>query len=149
MWQNIKRWNDGAHGMQVAKQTDYGYGGNYKFSVKAEKDASDTMKEAGSISLSKSYTHSFPQGTDNDWFKLKTGSKTDYYKLSLKNINIGKSSNSDQVYMVVYDKDGMELDSIYAGYASTTTKEIYLKRNKTYYILCYSRWGKLEITNFL
>lgn len=126
----------------IQAYSKFGYGGNYKFSVIAEEDASDTREESDSISLSTTYTHSFPQGTDNDWFKLKTGSKTDYYEFSLKNINIGKSSNSDQVYMVIYDNDGMEIDSIYAGYSSTTTKEIYLKRNKTYYILCYSNWGK-------
>lgn len=126
----------------IKAYSKFGYSGNYKFSVIAEKDAADTMEESDSISLSKTYTHSFPQGKDNDWFKLKTGSKTDYYQFSLKNINIGESSNADQVYMVIYDKDGLQVDSIYAGYSSTTTKEINLKRNKTYYILCYSNWGK-------
>ena len=50
--------------------------------------------------------------------------------------------------MVVYDKDGAEIDSIYAGYSSTATKEINLKRNKTYYVLCYSKWDKTGDYNF-
>lgn len=132
----------------IQAYSKFEYGGNYKFSVTAETDAADEMKDSDSISLSKTYKHSFPQGTDNDWFKFKTSSKTDYYSFSLKNINMGKSSNSDQIYMVVYDKDGAEIDSIYAGYSSTATKEINLKRNKTYYVLCYSKWDKTGDYNF-
>lgn len=126
----------------IQAYSKFGYGGNYKFSVTAEPDAADEKKDADKISLSKTYTHSFALGTDTDWFKLKTGSKTDYYSFSLKNINMGESSNADQVYMVVYDRDGAKIDSIYAGYSSTTVKEIKLKRNRTYYVLCYSAWER-------
>lgn len=114
----------------------YSNNGSYKFSVVPEKDAADVKKDAASISFSTTYKHSFPVSKDVDWFKLKSSSSTDYCKFTLKNINMGKNATT-KVWLVVYDSSGTEVDSISAGYASTTTKEIKLKRSKTYYIKCY------------
>ena len=104
--------------------------GDYIFYIIPENDASDSLADASKISLSKYYYDSFRLGSDVDYFKFKTLSTTDYYRLTVKNINIG---NNYSCFAQIFDSDGAEVTKhgVDSG-KEWSTEDIKLGRNKLY-----------------
>lgn len=110
----------------------FGGTGDYKFSIIPEEDASDSLDDAATIKLSKDYSDSFRLGSDVDYFKFKTSSTTDYYQLTVKNINIG---NNYACFAQIYDTDGAEVAKLGVDSGKEwSTDELKLGRNKVYHI---------------
>lgn len=120
--ENIKLLPNKKYYIQVA-----GTIGNYSFKLEPKADIADTKEEAVAIEYNKLYEESYCVSSDEDWYKITTGTYCQNYELLLN------ETSDDTIRLYVYDEENTCVNRdtyVYSTYKESVT----LLPNQTYYI---------------
>lgn len=118
-------------------------GGNYKVKLTYVFDPEpNTMENGMELKIGEKYYGNIAARGDEDWFKVATGSDTDY-TLIFKNINIPTHSwSSDlQFRAVIYNKYKEELTKVMLTSGNEKSVKLALEPNTTYWIKIWDPEG--------